>query len=144
MYAIDCTATVRGSLTDIWNTWSDMAAYPAWDPREESIRLDGPFEAGTTGFSKQVGPRPGSPFRITRVDAPTGWTNESPLPGGKLVIDHTLTEGTDGTVHLIKHYEAYGPMSVLFRLIFARAIRAQAPGTFEALEAEAARRKAAA
>ena len=143
MYAIDCEATVRGSLADIWNTWTDMASYPSWDPREEELRLDGPFQPGTTGFSKQVGPRPGSSLEIIRVEPMARWTNVSPLPGGKLVIDHTLTAGADGTVHLVKHYEAHGPMSVAFRLFFAKGIRAEAPGTFAALEAEAARRKAA-
>jgi hypothetical protein len=143
MYAIDCEATVRGSLADIWNTWTDMASYPSWDPREEELRLDGPFEAGTTGFSKQVGPRPGSPFEIIRVEPMTRWTNVSPLPGGRLVIDHRLTGADDDNVHLLKHYEAHGPMSVAFRLFFARGIRTEAPGTFAALEAEAARRKSA-
>jgi hypothetical protein len=140
MYSIDCEATVTGELDAIWTAWSDMAAYPSWDPREEELRLDGPFAAGTTGFSKQVGPRPGSSFSITRVDAKSGWTNESPLPGGKLVIDHRLIQNGDGTVRLIKRYEAYGPMSIAFRLVFARGIRAQMPDTFAALAREAERR----
>ena len=140
MYAIDCDATIRGSLADIWNTWTDMASYPSWDPREEELRIDGPFQAGTTGFSKQVGSRPGSPFELTRVEPMTRWTNVAPLPAGKLVIDHRLTAGTDGTVHLVKRYEAYGPLSVAFRLFIGKGIRAEAPGTFAALEAEAARR----
>lgn len=143
MYTIDCETTIRGSLADVWATWSDMATYPEWDPREQEIRLDGPFQAGTTGWSKQVGPRPGSPFAITRVDGPHGWTNESPLPGGKLVIDHRLTDNGDGTVHVVKRYEVQGPMRLAFRLIFARGIVSQAPGTFAALEAETARRAAA-
>ncbi len=144
MYAIDCEATVRGSLTDIWNTWTDMASYPSWDPREEELRIDGPFEVGTTGFSKQVGPHPGSTFELSRVEPMTRWTNVAPLPAGKLVIDHRLTAGADGTVHLVKRYEAHGPMSVAFRLFIGKGIRAEAPETFAALEAEAARRKAAA
>lgn len=144
MYAIDCEATVGGSLADIWNTWTDMASYPRWDPREEELRIDGPFQVGTTGFSKQVGPRAGSTFELTRVEPMTRWTNVTPLPAGKLVIDHRLTAGTNGTVHLVKRYEAYGPLSVAFRLFFGKGIRAEAPGTFAALEAEAARRKASA
>jgi hypothetical protein len=120
-----------------------MVRYPEWDPREQALRLDGPFEAGTTGWSKQVGPRPGSPFRLVRVEAPNRWTNESPLPGGRLSIDHLLTDRGDGTVHLTKRYEVHGPMQLAFRLIFAHAIRRDTPGTFTALEAETARRAAA-
>jgi len=140
MYAIECEATIRGRLTDVWNTWTDMARYPEWDPREEVLRLDGAFAAGTTGWSKQVGPRPGSPFTLVRVEPQARWTNESPLPGGKLVIDHHLTDTGDGSVHLLKRYEVSGPMQLAFRLIFARGIEREAPGTFAALEAETARR----
>jgi hypothetical protein len=143
MYAIDCEATIRGRVSDVWATWTDMVRYPEWDPREQALRLDGPFEAGTTGWSKQVGPRPGSPFRLVRVEAPNRWTNESPLPGGRLSIDHLLTDRGDGTVHLTKRYEVHGPMQLAFRLIFAHAIRRDTPGTFTALEAETARRAAA-
>jgi hypothetical protein len=143
MYTIDCEATITGRLADVWATWTDMVRYPEWDPREQALRLDGPFEAGTTGWSKQVGPRPGSPFRLVRVDPPTGWTNESPLPGGKLVIDHQLSDNGDGTVHLVKRYQVHGPMQLAFRLIFARGIVREAPGTFAALEAETAHRAAA-
>lgn len=143
MYAIDTEATVPGDLDSIWSAWSDMAAYPSWDPREQILRLDGPFQAGTTGFSKQTGPRPGSAFRILRVDPKAGWTNESPLPGGRLVIDHRLFPAADGAVRLVKRYEAYGPMSVAFRLFFARGIRSQMPETFAALAAEASRRSRA-
>jgi hypothetical protein len=142
MYAIDCEATITGTLHDVWTTWTDMASYPEWDKREEMLRIDGPFAEGVTGFSKQVGPRPGSPFRVTKVVPETRWVNEAPLPGGRLVIDHTLTELPDGRVHLVKRYEAHGPMSLAFRLFFARGIRAEAPGTFSALEKEAARRAA--
>lgn len=143
MYAIDTEATVAGDLDSLWDAWTDMAAYPSWDPREEVLRLNGPFQAGTTGFSKQIGGRPGSEFRIVGVEAKQGWTNELPLPGGKLVISHQLFAVTNGTVRLVKRYEAHGPMSVAFRLFFATGIRAQMPSTFDALASEAARRRAA-
>ena len=140
MYSIECTATLTTGAEAIWNTWTDMASYPQWDPREEVLTIDGPFAEGATGFSKQVGPRAGSTFRITRVEPITGWTNECPLPGGRLVIEHRIHDNGDGTVLVAKRYEAWGPMSVAFRLVFARGIRAEAPSTFEALEAEALRR----
>ncbi|MCU1414359.1 MAG: hypothetical protein JWN80_1699 [Microbacteriaceae bacterium] len=142
-YRIDCAAVLTGTAQGIWNTWTDMVSYPSWDPREEAVTIDGPFAEGVTGFSKQVGPRAGSTFRITRVDPITGWTNECPLPGGRLVIEHGIRDDGDGTVHVAKSYEVYGPMSVLFRLFFARGIRSEAPSTFAALETEARRRASA-
>jgi hypothetical protein len=140
MYAIDLDSTVTGEPSSLWATWTDMAAYPSWDPREETLRIDGPFEPGTTGFSKQTGPRAGADFRITRVEPTTRWTIETPLPGGKLVLDHRLEPQEGGTVRLVKRYEAHGPMSLAFRLVFAKGIRAEMPATFAALAREAERR----
>ena len=142
MYAISCDTTIDGTVDSVWATWTDMASYPEWDPREESLRIDGPFEAGTTGFSKQVGGRPGADFRLTLVEPEERWKNELPLPGGRLVIDHWLSPTDDGRLHVIKRYEVHGPMSLPFRLFFARGIKEGAALTFAALEAEAARRAA--
>ena len=143
-YTIDCEATLDGDATAIWDAWTDMAAYPTWDPREEELHIDGPFAVGTTGFSKQVGRRPGSPFQIVRVEPKSRWTNECPLPGGKLVIDHFITPAEKGKVKVVKRYEVSGPMSVMFRLFIGRGIRTEAPSTFDALAAEARRRQAVA
>jgi hypothetical protein len=139
-YRIDCVATLAGDQQAIWDTWTDMASYPSWDPREEELRIDGPFAVGTTGFSRQVGPRAGSTFRLTRVEPVSRWTNECPLPGGRLVLDHHLESLGDGRVSVLKRYEVHGPFEIVFRLLIGRGIRAEAPSTFAALEAEAKRR----
>ena len=141
-YQIDCEQTISGTLDSVWATWTDLASFPRWDPREEEMRFDGPFAAGATGFSKQRGGRPGSTFRILQVEPKTRWVNQVPLPGGTLTMDHVLTEAGRGKVHLLKRYMVEGPMALAFRLLFARGIRAEAPLTFSALEREAQRRAA--
>jgi uncharacterized protein YndB with AHSA1/START domain len=141
-YSIECSATFAGDVQSVWNAWTDMASYPDWDPREEELRLDAPFAVGATGFSKQVGPRAGSTFQITRVEPMDRWTNECPLPGGRLVLDHTIQSVGQGQVLVVKTYEAHGPMSVLFRLFLGKGIRSEAPSTFAALAAEARSRVA--
>jgi uncharacterized protein YndB with AHSA1/START domain len=143
-HSIDISGTLDGTVESIWRVWTDMAAYPDWDPREEETRLDGPFAPGTTGWSKQRGRRPGSPFEVTLVEPMSRWTNELPLPGGRLVIDHHLEALDEHRVRVAKTYTAHGPMSVLFALVFQRGIRREMPGTWAALEAEAARRSAVA
>ena len=139
-YTVECEATVPGDLSDVWATWSDMAAYPQWDPREEEMRFEGPLAPGATGWSKQKGGRAGSDFTVVLVHSGRRWTNETPLPGGKLVIDHTLTEAAPGQVRVVKTYTAYGPISPLFRFHYARGIRKENPSTFAALAQEVRRR----
>ena len=139
-YVIDCEETISGDLDSVWDTWTDLASFPSWDPREEEMRLDAPFGVGATGFSKQRGGRPGSTFRVLQVEPKTRWINQVPLPGGSLTMDHALTEVGPGKIHLLKRYTVEGPMALAFRLIFARGIRSEAPETFAALEREAGRR----
>lgn len=140
MYTIEVSSTVPGSRAVLWETWTDMPSCPTWDPREEQLRLDAPFAVGATGFSKQVGRRPGSPFTVTRVDPQDRWTIECPLPGGRLVLDHLLETSAADRVRPVKRYEVHGPMAIAFRLVFARGIRAEMPRTFAALAGEAERR----
>ena len=139
-YTVECEATVAGDLPDVWATWSDMAAYPHWDPREEEMHFHGPLVAGATGWSKQKGGRAGSDFIVVLVEPGHRWTNQTPLPGGKLIIDHTLTETAPGQVRVVKTYTAHGPISPLFRLYYARGIRKENPDTFAALAHEVRRR----
>lgn len=136
MYQFGAEQTVTGDIDAFWAVWTDLPRFPTWDPREEETRIDGPFEVGTTTWSKQRG-NPGGPATIVDVDKPRKWTVESSLPGGKLVIDHLLEEVEPGRVRVSKRYEVHGPLTVLFRLYYGPRVRKALPRTFSALEAEA-------
>lgn len=143
-YTVECQTTLTADREQAWDVWSDMASYPRWDPREQELRLNGPLAVGTTGWSKQVGGRAGSDFVIVSLDPGHGWTNETPLPAGKLVIDHRIADAGAGRLRLTKTYTAYGPVSVLFRLFYARELRRENPRSFLGVAAEIARRYPAA
>ena len=143
-YKIDCEQTISGDLDSVWATWTDLASFPSWGPREELMRLDAPFGVGATGFSKQRGRRPGSTFRVLVVAPKTRGVNHVPLPGGTLTMDHVLPDVGSGKIRLLNRYIVEGPLALAFRLIFARGIRAEAPETFSALEQEAKGRRATA
>jgi uncharacterized protein YndB with AHSA1/START domain len=131
MYEFSFTTTIDASVERVWSVWSDMARYPEWDERELELRLDGPFAAGTTGYSKQRG-NPGGPFRIVSVTPPTGWSNASALPNGELLISHALAAEGSGT-RITKTYRVSGPLQLPFRLWFAPALRRAQPKSFAAL-----------
>jgi hypothetical protein len=140
-YTLDVETQVAepGLSEAIWTVWTDMERFPAWDPREEETRLDGPFGVGTTGRSKQRGGAP-SAITISAVEPHRMWQVETPLPAGKLVIDHRVENlGADG-IRLSKRYVAHGPVSLAFRAYYARRIRKEMPASFDALVAEARRR----
>lgn len=138
-YTITCTSTISTvSPSEVWSVWTDLEAYPQWDEREELNRMNGPFAVGTTGTFKQRGREAGT-YVITAIEPDRSWTTETPLPGGKLVIEH-LVEGGPSGVTLTKRYTAFGPMAHAFRWFFARGIHRAMPGVFTALETETGRR----
>jgi hypothetical protein len=138
-YTLDVETVVTADHAAVWRTWTDMERFPEWDPREEETRLDGPFAAGTTGWSKQKGTSR-SPILISAVEPGALWQVETPLPGGKLVIDHRVDDMGGGRLRLSKRYVVHGPVSFAFRVYYARRIRQEMPASFAALVAEAERR----
>lgn len=135
-FVLTQTAEIEANVEGVWAAWSNVAAFPEWDPREIATSIDGPFQVGATGWSKQRG-NPRAPFRITAVAAPHAWSSECPLPGGRLEISHLVEEIGGGRVRVTKTYTAHGPMTLAFRLHFGRRIRKQMPASFAALGARA-------
>jgi hypothetical protein len=138
-YVFGDELVVDGDLDQIWDVWTDLASFPRWDPREERTEPRGPFAVGTTVWSKQRG-NPGGESTITGIEPRRRWTAESPLPGGRLVIEHVVEPVGPGRVKVAKHYEAHGPLVALFRLYYGPRVRRALPETFRALQREAARR----
>ena len=128
------------TLDDLWDTWTDMAAYPSWDPREEELRIDGPFAGGHHRFLEAGRSAPRLDIRGDQGRADEPVDQRDPPPRRQAGDRPQAVPQTDGTVRLVKRYEAYGPMSVAFRLVFARGIRSEMPATFAALAQEAERR----
>jgi polyketide cyclase/dehydrase/lipid transport protein len=139
MYSFGDARTVDGEPGAVWAVWSDPHRFPEWDPREERTRLDGPFAVGSSVDSKQRG-NPGGVATITAVEPGVNWTVESPLPGGRLTIDHRVEPAGPGRVRVSKSYEVTGPLTVLFRSWYGPRVIRSLPASFEALGAEARRR----
>ncbi len=132
-------AELGGTVESIWAVLADMPGYATWDPRAGQVHLDGPFATGTTGHVVSPAGK-SSPLLLSDVVPGVRWTSELPLPGGRLVMTYVLAPVGPGRVRVTKTYVAHGPVSVAFRVWYARSIRAELPATFAALEAEAARR----
>jgi hypothetical protein len=120
-------ATVQADPMAVWRAW-----VPSFEKRpreEEALNLN----LYQLAYGLSV------PVTLIAVNDLRNWTVEHALPRGKLVIDHWMIPLGDGRVHLGMRYEVYGPMSVPYRLFFARKFRKSWPETFAALEREANR-----
>ncbi|MFC4950515.1 SRPBCC family protein [Pseudonocardia sp. GCM10023141] len=138
MYRISAEQIIEADLDEVWAVVTDVAAWPSWDPHELDARLDGPFAAGTTGWSKPHG-GPATTWTITDVVVRGRWSSECGLPGGKLRGTTVFTELAGGRVRCAKVVEVTGPLVPLFRLHFGRGIRRDMVRTFVALERRARR-----
>jgi Polyketide cyclase / dehydrase and lipid transport len=143
MYTITAAASITADLDTVWATVIDVEAWPAWDPHEEQARLDGPFAAGTTGWSKPHG-APAATWTITEVVPGRRWGSACGLPGGRITGMNTFEAAGAGQVRCTKSFSVTGPLVPLFRLHFGRRIRRDMVRSFAALELEASRRVAAA
>lgn len=146
MYTLDVDATVAGDADALWQVWTDYDRFAEWDPREQESRLDGAFAVGAQAWSRQRG-YGRNRVTLTAIEvtdpADRRWEATTPLPGGRLVIDHRVTDLGGGRVRLAKRYTAYGPLTLLFRAYYGRRIRRELVDSFVALAAEGARVAAA-
>ena len=79
MAAQERSVETKASPQAVWRIWSDTATWPEWNPDVQSMALDGPFTAGTTGRMKtKQGTRrvqltdvaPGRSFRLETTVIP--------------------------------------------------------------------------
>ncbi len=125
MHLFECEATFEAEPDAVWKVWTDVARWPEWDVSKETARLDGPFEAGVSGWAKQRG-NLGGPFTITAVDVGRGWVSECPLPLGKVIFGHSLEPVGKGRVRVVKTAEVEGGFGPLLRLLAPRMRRENA------------------
>jgi hypothetical protein len=141
MYVIEESAVITGDLAAIWATEIDLDHRAAWDPHEESMRLEGEFVVGGRIYSKPQG-APGGWSTISAVDPGSSWESGTGLPFGKLCGGTYFDDLGDGRIEVTKRMQIHGPFWPVFRLIWERGVRHDMLATFAALEAEAARRDA--
>jgi uncharacterized protein YndB with AHSA1/START domain len=90
----------------VWKVWSDTTTWPQWNPDVQSMALNGPFAAGTTGtMQTKQGTRqvqlaevvPGRSFRLeTSVIPLTRFAFECQVvagPAGKTTISQAIRVG---------------------------------------------------
>lgn len=95
-YAYEHSVATSASPDAILALWRDPAGWPAWDTSVSEVELDGPFAVGTTGTLHLVGQDPVG-FRLTAIDD-TGFTDETPIPGGVLRFVHHVEPHEGGAL----------------------------------------------
>lgn len=135
MFLFQCETTFEADPALVWKIWTDVAAWPQWDPSREIAQLDGDLVAGSSGWAKRRGALGGS-FTITAVTPGRRWVAESPIPSGKLIFDHSVEPLADGRVRVSKSADAEGGFVVLLRVMLAARMCRDTADSLAALEQE--------
>jgi hypothetical protein len=110
--ARDCQHTVEGraSKGSVWSFYRDVTTWPSLDKGIEWVRLDGEFKEGISGTIKPVG-QTQLLFRLTRVEANGGFSDEIEVsgPGVTVGFTHTLEPLAMGGAGLLTTPQSLGP-----------------------------------
>ena len=112
------TASVTSSAAPaaFFERWADTATWPDWNTDTEWVRMDGPFQAGTTGKLKPKGGF-AVPFVIARMVPGREFVDVSRLPGARLTFDHQVRTTADGGTRVDVTVALTGPLRAVWRAV---------------------------
>ena len=133
-YAVETAAPAAA----VWRHWSDPAGWPAWNAGVETIRIDGPFAAGTSFTMTPPGEEPIT-MRLTEVAPGSAFTDE--MDAGDFVVTtvHRLEPLAAGGTRIVYRTEITGPAADQVGPAIGPAITGDFPEVLAALAALASR-----
>src|SRR4051812_30292729 len=91
-----------------WGFWAEVENWAAVDPAVESVRLDGPFAAGTRGETRMSGGGPPVEWRFAEVSEERGAVVEVSLPGASVKFALTFEELGEGSTRITQRVTLEG------------------------------------
>lgn len=132
-HLITVTRETTASPEHIWPLWADVPERTRWDEGLEWIRIDGPFETGSTGEVKLRG-QPAVPYEIIECDPMRSYTDRFyPPAGGRMDWHHTIEDRGDGTWAVTFRVTVRGPTSLALTPVFKQILNDELPATVDRL-----------
>lgn len=137
MWAYEHSVQTTASPATVWRLYRDVADWPNWNGAVQSVQLDGPFRAGTSGKLTPPGAEP-LPFTILAATEYTGYVSETAIAETvRLRATNTITPLPGGGSRITHRAELVGPAAEYFGQSFGPALKAGVPKGVEALAARA-------
>lgn len=125
MFIIKHTIETNATPIQIWNVWQDVENWKNWDREIELSRIDGPFQAGTSGSTKFVG-TPLFKTLFTQVEPLKLVVQEAYLSFAKVVSYQSMSQ-VAGKTHVTFQVEIRGPLSFFYVWMLSRFIKKKIP-----------------
>ena len=126
----------KASPQTAWKIWSDTSTWPEWNPDVQSMALNGPFAAGTTGTMKtKQGTRaiqltevvPGQSFRL----------ETTVIPLTRFAFVCKVSPGSAGKTTLSQSIQVGGPLGGLLGGMMGKQIADTFPALLQGLARKA-------
>lgn len=131
MWSTEASAVSSAPAEVLWNLWTNVSEWPAWDPDVQWSKLNGEFREGTGGVLKPRG-GPAVNFKLIEVETGRAFDDSAALPLARMVFRHRLDRTETGT-RITHRVEITGPLGALFGLLIGRGIRKSLPSAVERL-----------
>jgi hypothetical protein len=80
MWEYDHSLDTSASAATVWACYQDIDTWPKWNATMDTMQIDGPFKAGTTGviMAKPMGGHPAdpAPYKLLEVNDGESFTQE--------------------------------------------------------------------
>jgi len=136
MAAQERSVETKASPQAVWRIWSDTATWPEWNPDVQSMALDGPFTAGTTGRMKtKQGTR-----RVQLTDVAPGRSfrlETTVIPLTRFAFECQVAAGPAGNTTISQGIRVGGPLGGLVGGMMSRQIADTFPALLRGLARKA-------
>jgi hypothetical protein len=136
MWAKEYSAETVAQPEQIWQLWTDVAGWPAWNGDIQHIELIGPFVAGSRILMTPIGEEPVE-LRIAEAREPELFVDEADL--GEIVVrtTHRVDEIDSAHARVTYRMEITGPAADTLGPQIGPEISGDFPKTLAALVARA-------
>ena len=117
----EASLETKASPARVWEIWSDVSTWPAWNPDMIDSRLDGPLKLGMTG---KINTRSGGKHDVVVTHFEEGRSFElesTAMPATKMAIRATINPAPGGT-SISQGFEARGLLAPLVGPMMSGAI----------------------
>jgi hypothetical protein len=128
----------RADPAAVYELMSDVTTWPDWNPGVESVDLDGPFTAGTSGTMAMPG-QPPLDFRLVWVEEHRGFEDHTVVEdaGVTVRVRHSLEPLAGGGTRITYRCTINGPRADSAGPEVGAAVTADFPDVMAALAARA-------
>jgi hypothetical protein len=133
VWVTEGTYDAKAPIETLWSLYADVARWSRWADDIVWAKLDGPFQAGSSGRIRYRGAPP-LRFTVVTVEARRSYITEVPLLLARLTFDHRLTATEDGT-RIVERISFSGPLSGLLGRIQGPRIKRSWPTAMARLDA---------